>query len=129
MLTILCCRYATQQLDSDYDNFRNRDAGTQPGLWYLKWTICPNCNQPYDNDLGLALSAGYVQYIEQKDGLFHIRDFLIVESYMTLLIGLKDAVHIDDSYFEEMEQVQIRFSNASSQMSRRPPPLFHNSVN
>ena len=24
---------------------------------------------------------------------------------MTLLIGLKDAVHIDDSYFEEMEQV------------------------
>jgi len=46
-----------------------------------------------------------VQYIEQKEGLFHIRDFLIVESYMTLLNGLKDAVHIDDSYFEEMEQV------------------------
>ena len=95
----VCYRYSTQLLDSEVNGSDNI---MSPGEWCSKWTICPNCNQPYDNDLGLALSAGYVQYIEEKEGLFDLKGFVLTESYMALLTGLRCA---DDSYFEDLEQV------------------------
>jgi len=74
------------------------------GGWNSKWTVCPNCKQPYENDLNLAMSAGFVRYIEEKEGLMNLRGFILTESYLALLTGFKRAVHIEDSYFEELEQ-------------------------
>ena len=97
-------RYATQQIDSEIDGSKSGSVELNPGGWNSKWSVCPNCKQPYDNDLNLAMSAGFVRYIEEKEGLMNLKGFILTESYMALLTGFKSAVHIDDLYFEELEQ-------------------------
>lgn len=78
------------------------DAGEFAGIW----TTCPNCHQSYENDLELATSAGFLNYIEEMDMPDQqLKTFLRVEAHMTLLYGLKSACHLDESCMEEGRQV------------------------
>mmetsp|Transcript_2457 Transcript_2457/g.4450 ORF Transcript_2457/g.4450 Transcript_2457/m.4450 type:complete len:423 (-) Transcript_2457:282-1550(-) len=82
-----------------------------PGDFAEIWTSCPNCNQSYENDLGLATSAGFMNYIEEKDDVSPdlqmkgMKAWLRVESNMTFLTGLRNACHLDESYIEEGRQI------------------------
>ena len=77
-----------------------------PGIFAGIWTTCPNCHQSYDNDLELATSAGFLNYIEEMDMPDQqLKAFLRVEAHMTLLSGLRSACHLDESYKEEGRQL------------------------
>ena len=69
------------------------------------WTRCPNCHHAYENDLGLALSAGFVKYFEEKEIVGPVKDLFRLESHVSLMNGLRSAVHLDESLNEELEQV------------------------
>lgn len=76
-----------------------------PGEFEGIWTNCPSCKQGYQNDLRLATSAGFMNYIEEKDMSPDMKAFLRVESHMSFLSGLRDACHLDETYIEEGSQL------------------------
>lgn len=97
-------RYSSEKINSIFENAATVDMnlGDFDGIW----TRCPNCNHSYENDLLLATSAGYPKYIKEKNvGDPRLKAFLLAESHMTLLQGLKGADHLDDSYVEEGRQL------------------------
>eukprot|EP00985_Skeletonema_marinoi_P029428 scaffold27830_cov157-Skeletonema_marinoi.AAC.2 len=103
-------QYATDKIDTIFENTK-LGGHMNPGDFAEIWTSCPNCNQSYENDLGLATSAGFMNYIEEKDDVSPdlqmkgMKAWLRVESNMTFLTGLRNACHLDESYIEEGRQI------------------------
>ena len=80
--------------------------GMNTGDFEGMWTQCPTCQHAYENYLGLALSAGWAKYVEEKEIVdSQMKNLLRLESHMSLMMGLKGAVHLDDSHFDELGQV------------------------